>query len=185
MKYNFKPRAIEAFTFDDIVQHGIKSGAHIVNGMPWSFSFHGLPVTHETDQLYIVAGWKITPQFILVKDGEDWYREHIASFEKVYEPAASPNNTQLSPSIEVLNTEIEDKIELEVQRLLESMKIYLFCVKLLRQNPENPAQFERSEEFYVAQDIKDVWAGLKRELNDESVEVESITRDVPILAFIA
>lgn len=81
--------------------------------------------------------------------------------------------------------EIQEKQEQQaVRQLLESTRVYLFSVKLLRQDSRNPAKFDRTEEFYAAEDIKDVWAGIDRELNDESVEVESITRCVPILSFL-
>lgn len=41
--------------FEQLVEHGLKQpGANIVNGMPWSFDFHGLPVTHESDRCYLI-----------------------------------------------------------------------------------------------------------------------------------
>ena len=54
MKYRKKPVVIEAITFDQLIQHGRESGAPLTNGMPWSFSYAGHPVTHETDNLYII-----------------------------------------------------------------------------------------------------------------------------------
>ena len=54
MKYRKKPVVIEAITFDELVEYGIKSGGNIVNGMPWSFYYAGNPVTHEDDNTYIV-----------------------------------------------------------------------------------------------------------------------------------
>jgi hypothetical protein len=53
-KFRKKPVIIEAITFDELVEHGKASGANIVNGMPWSFSYAGHPVTHESDDCYIV-----------------------------------------------------------------------------------------------------------------------------------
>jgi hypothetical protein len=43
------------FTFDDFVEYGRAHGANIVNGMPWSFTFYGEPVTHESDTLYLIG----------------------------------------------------------------------------------------------------------------------------------
>lgn len=65
-----------AITFDELVQYGIaqckaegRSG-NIVNGMPWSFSYRGIPVTHENDGCYLVctpfATMPMTPDHILV-----------------------------------------------------------------------------------------------------------------------
>lgn len=59
-------------TFEDLIKHGIDSGANIENGMPWSFNFSYFHVSHETDQLYIVS-WPegklhIRPGELLVVD---------------------------------------------------------------------------------------------------------------------
>jgi hypothetical protein len=53
-KFRKKPVVIEAITFDELVDHGRASGANIVNGMPWSFSYAGHPITHETDESYVI-----------------------------------------------------------------------------------------------------------------------------------
>ena len=54
MKFRKKPVVIEAFTFDELVAHGIESGAGIINGMPWSFQFWGHHITHENDDCYLI-----------------------------------------------------------------------------------------------------------------------------------
>lgn len=54
MKFRKKPVVIEAFTFDELVQHGRDNGANIVNGMPWSWKFRGHPITHENDDCYLI-----------------------------------------------------------------------------------------------------------------------------------
>lgn len=45
-----------AWTFNEFLQYGRDNGANIVRGMPWSFHFHGHPVTHENDQCYLIMG---------------------------------------------------------------------------------------------------------------------------------
>lgn len=55
MKYRKKPVVVEAITFAELVQHGRQSGASIINGMPWSFTYGGWPVTHENDDCYIIT----------------------------------------------------------------------------------------------------------------------------------
>ena len=52
--YRKKPVVVEAITFDELVQHGIDSGAKIVDGMPWSFQYKGHPISHETDERYLI-----------------------------------------------------------------------------------------------------------------------------------
>ena len=51
----FKVTEVEAYTLDEIVQFGLLHSANIVEDMPWSFDFLGFPVSHETDNLYIVG----------------------------------------------------------------------------------------------------------------------------------
>lgn len=51
--YQERPRTVEAITFEELVEHGLKAeGANIVEGVPWSFGYRGLTVTHETDDCY-------------------------------------------------------------------------------------------------------------------------------------
>lgn len=47
---------VQTYDWQDFIRYGQKcgtTGGH--NGMPWSFTFHGLPVTHENDQLYLIC----------------------------------------------------------------------------------------------------------------------------------
>ena len=53
-KFRKKPVVIEAITFDELVEHGKAQGAQLYNGMPWSFTYRGQPITHETDDCYLV-----------------------------------------------------------------------------------------------------------------------------------
>jgi hypothetical protein len=53
-QFRKKPVVIEAITFEELVAHGISEGANIVNGMPWSFSYGGHPITHENDDCYLI-----------------------------------------------------------------------------------------------------------------------------------
>jgi hypothetical protein len=60
----------KTITFDEFVQYGRDNGANIVSGMPWSFSFHGHPVTHENDRCYLIGvndgQVRFTPDDVLV-----------------------------------------------------------------------------------------------------------------------
>lgn len=59
-QFRKKPVVITAITFDQLVAHGTEQckaeGRHsnIVNGMPWSFSYAGHPITHENDECYLI-----------------------------------------------------------------------------------------------------------------------------------
>lgn len=41
-------------TFNELVAHGILSGAPLTRGMPWSFEYKGNPITHENDDCYLI-----------------------------------------------------------------------------------------------------------------------------------
>ena len=63
MKFRKRPVVIEAITFDQLVEHGRANGGNIVNGMPWSFSYNGHPITHETDDCYLIPTLEGTMKF--------------------------------------------------------------------------------------------------------------------------
>jgi hypothetical protein len=42
-------------TFAELLEHGLASGAPLVNGMPWSFEWQGFPVSHENDDCYLIT----------------------------------------------------------------------------------------------------------------------------------
>jgi hypothetical protein len=69
-----------------------------------------------------------------------------------------------------------------MKRLYQGETAYLYSVKIARPIAPSAATQEITEEFYVAKDIRDVWAAIETELTDEAVEVQSVTRHVPILA---
>lgn len=54
MIYIKKSLKVEARTFEEFVQYGRDSGAAIINNMPWHFNYEGYPVTHETDNCYLI-----------------------------------------------------------------------------------------------------------------------------------
>lgn len=59
-QFRKKPVVITAITFDQLVAHGTDRckaegrQSNIVNGMPWSFSYAGHPITHENDDCYLI-----------------------------------------------------------------------------------------------------------------------------------
>lgn len=90
MKYVKKPITIEAITFDELVEYGLKSEAHIVNGMPWSFRYNEHPITHENDECYLISTlegiMKFTPDDMLITGvSGEIYPCKIDIFKKTYE----------------------------------------------------------------------------------------------------
>lgn len=91
MKYRKKPVVIEAITFNELVEHGKWNGGNLVNGMPWSFSYHGHPITHENDECYLIVTLEGTMKFVpgdmLITGvkGEIYPCKHDI-FEATYEP---------------------------------------------------------------------------------------------------
>jgi len=63
MKFRKKPVVIEAITFEELVEYGKASGGNVANGMPWSFTYAGHPVTHENDNCYLIPTLEGTMRF--------------------------------------------------------------------------------------------------------------------------
>lgn len=85
-KFKMKPMIVEAVTFDELVAYGLTQTDNVYNNMPWSFEFMGIPVTHETDDCYIVGTEKFTRNHLLVvKDNEISIVEKDA-FDLISEP---------------------------------------------------------------------------------------------------
>ena len=85
-KFKMKPMIVEAVTFDELIEYGLKHTNNIYNNMPWSFEFMNIPVTHETDDCYIIGTERFTRNHLLVvKDNEMSIVEKDA-FDLISEP---------------------------------------------------------------------------------------------------
>lgn len=85
-KFKMKPMVVEAITFDELIQYGLTQTQNIYNNMPWSFEYEGIPVTHETDDCYIVGTERFTKNHLLIiKDSEISIVEKDA-FDLISEP---------------------------------------------------------------------------------------------------
>lgn len=94
-RYRKKPVTIDAITFDELVAHGIASGGNVVNGMPWSFSYAGHPITHENDDCYLIPTLEGTHQMrrgdmLITGVKGEIYPCKGDIFALTYEPAPSP-----------------------------------------------------------------------------------------------
>lgn len=64
MQYRKKPVVIEAITFDELVAWGRETAPlDLHNGVPWSFFYQGHPITHETDDCYLIPTLEGTMHF--------------------------------------------------------------------------------------------------------------------------
>ena len=86
------PVIVEAITFGDFVQYGIEHTKNLVNGEPWSFDYKGFPITHETDECYLVPSKKtkygicdFTPDDVLVLENGELVVYKKDEFESFYE----------------------------------------------------------------------------------------------------
>lgn len=41
-------------SFDELVEHGLKNGANVDGGFPWSWKINGKAITHENNNCYII-----------------------------------------------------------------------------------------------------------------------------------
>ncbi len=65
MKARKKPVEVEAITFEELVEYGLKNCPieNVINGLPWSFAYKGHPITHENDNCYLVPTLEGTMRF--------------------------------------------------------------------------------------------------------------------------
>lgn len=95
MKYRKKPVVIEALTFDEMIDHGAATGANIVNGVPWSFEVNGHPITHETDDVYLITTLEGTHRMtradmLIIGVKGEIYPCKLDIFAATYEPVDEP-----------------------------------------------------------------------------------------------
>jgi hypothetical protein len=91
-KFRKKPVVIEAITFDELVAHGIASGAALHDGVPWSFDYAGHPITHENDDCYLIPTTEGTMRMgradvLITGVRGEIYPCKLDIFEATYEPA--------------------------------------------------------------------------------------------------
>ena len=59
-----KPIEIEFITFDEFVEFGkSQPNANIIDGIPWSFDYKGVPITNENNQCYLIPTLEGTHNF--------------------------------------------------------------------------------------------------------------------------
>lgn len=85
-KFKMKPMIVEAITFDELVQYGLEHTSNIYNNMPWSFEFMNIPVTHETDDCYIIGTERFTKNHLLVVKGNEISIVEKDAFDLISEP---------------------------------------------------------------------------------------------------
>lgn len=47
--------SVEAITFEEFIDYGLKHANNIVNDRPWFFTYENARVTHETDECYLIV----------------------------------------------------------------------------------------------------------------------------------
>ena len=86
-----KPVEIEFITFEDFVEYGKQNSTNIAeNGMPWSFDYKGHPISHETDEAYVIPTLEgtllFTPKEVLITGVKgEIYPCRIDIFESTYD----------------------------------------------------------------------------------------------------
>lgn len=84
---------VEAITFDELVEHGRRSGVPLYNNMPWAFLYQGHPITNENEDCYLIPADYGSAKFgrddLLVtgRNGKLIVVDR-AAFEATYEPAS-------------------------------------------------------------------------------------------------
>lgn len=86
-KFKMKPMIVEALTFEELMEYGLTQTDNVYNNMPWSFTYMGVPITHETDDCYIIGGCdRFTKNHILVIEKNEFSIVEKDTFELISEP---------------------------------------------------------------------------------------------------
>lgn len=86
-KFKMKPMIVEALSFDELVQYGLTQTENVYNNMPWSFEYMGVPITHETDDCYIIGGTeRFTKNHLLVIKNNEISVVEKDAFKLISEP---------------------------------------------------------------------------------------------------
>ena len=80
MNYVVNTVRVKAISFDDFLEYG-RAETDCVGGMPWSFKYDGMPVSHENDDRYLIN----TPEATV-----DFYRGHMLITEGLGEVMTIP-----------------------------------------------------------------------------------------------
>lgn len=89
-KFRKKPVIIEAITFDELVNYGVKCDVTLINGYPWSFEYKGQSITHENDNCYLIPTLEGTMRFergdmLITGVNGEIYPCKMDIFEKTYD----------------------------------------------------------------------------------------------------
>lgn len=93
-KFKKRPVIIEAITFEEFICYGWQyleeHGVVSAHGMPWSFEYKGHPITHESDDCYLVPTLEGTMKFnrgemLITGVNGEIYPCKMDIFEKTYE----------------------------------------------------------------------------------------------------
>lgn len=155
-----------AITFDELVQHGIAQckaegrESNIVRGLPWSFKYRGLPVSHENDECYLVSTaihtLVVTPDHILVVNVGNNAPMAVRreEFDSIYRPvqlsgalAAQPDPTveQAKKLLEITRKFIEDN-RVSCPEATTNDKVYENAPELVEQLAEVVGYYKRPDD---------------------------------------
>ena len=107
-----KPIEIEFITFDEFIEYGKQHSDNFAeNGMPYTFDYKECPITHNTDECYIIPTLEgnhyFTPKDVLITGIKgEIYHCKIDIFEKTYEVIQDRKDTVtvqevLKPNIQI------------------------------------------------------------------------------------
>lgn len=92
-KFRERSVIVEAITFDELIEHARSNGSKnpfMADGLPWSFTYQGYPVSHENDECYLIntedGTQRVTPQDMIITNSKGIvYPLRINVFDATYE----------------------------------------------------------------------------------------------------
>lgn len=116
MKFQERPKTVEAFTFEELVAHGKANGGNMVEGVPLSFEIGGVRVTHENDDCYLIptliGSMRMNRgDMLVVAEGGAPYPYTPEAFEKAYMPLRGSQPIEMAMNaIDLIKAERERQV---------------------------------------------------------------------------
>ena len=140
-KFRKKAVVVDAITFEELIEYGIKSGSTVENGLPLSFDYNGHPITNENDHAYVILTMEgtllMTPDDMLMTGvkGEIYpckkdifvltYEKEPATFLDHLEIEMKELEDKLSKLASFIGTEKFNQLEREQRNLLIDQRMYM------------------------------------------------------------
>lgn len=150
-RFTKKPVTIEAVTFEEFVAYGIEHAESLNNGVPWHFKYKGHPITHETNDCYLIPTLEGTMKFnrgemLITGVKGEIYPCKMDIFQATYEPVKVDVASNLPPHQQRV---LQEHAELEEK--LKKLGDFIQSNPLYETLPEEEQRRLTNQHFHMAE----------------------------------